>query len=562
MKTNTRYIILLSVLTLTLLLSQIFLQNSISSSQKDSFIINISGRQRMLSQKITKHALQLRSHVKNPNWDYVVPELNQTLKDWEFGLHYLTEDEGASLTNPKVQELFSKAKPYFQEIHAATIAITQMHSVGKVDTLQAEELIERIQSNEENFLELMDEITYELDRISQEKISRLRTIEFILLSFTLLILALEVWGIYQPLSKKLQSKNEQNKNLTTIIDSLENYGVLYLDPDFKVIGGNKGASNLFQFTKEELIGKYLGFLFAEELAENFNQDKWVEMVKQRGMMQISGSHATKSGENFYAASTLLKVETAEGKLGYTLLTVDQSLYLKNRQLNEQNQQLTQFNYIASHDLKEPLRTIKGFLKLMETEYADDLNESYQTMMHHIVHSADRMENLITSLLSYAQTGANLQFVELDLNHLIKAVVSDLQKRMEEREVNFECEKLPKLVASSVEIRQLFQNLISNAIKYTPKNRKPNVKVRCTEEEQFFHFTIEDNGFGIEEKYLHEIFKPFKRLHGSEDTEGQGLGLAHCQKIVELHQGKIWVESIVNDGSRFHFTLSKKLTVNS
>lgn len=171
MRTNTRYIVLLSVLTLTLLLSQLFLQSSISRSQKDSYIINVSGRQRMLSQKITKHALQLRSRVGVPDWDRIIPELNETLADWENGLHYLTKDEGASLANEKVRQLFDQTIPYFSRIKSAALELNQMHQSNNKDIEATEDLINTIESNEDHFLNLMDEITYELDLISQEKIS-------------------------------------------------------------------------------------------------------------------------------------------------------------------------------------------------------------------------------------------------------------------------------------------------------------------------------------------------------------------------------------------------------
>lgn len=557
MRTNTRYIVLLSVLTLTLLVSQVFLQQSISRSQMDSYIINVSGRQRMLSQKIAKHALQLRTQLSVPNWEVIIPKMNATLKDWEDGLLYLTEGEGASLSNADVRKLFNQAKPYFAEIQTAASEITRMHASGQVDVEKTEAQIEIINRNEEAFLDLMDKITYSLDEISQDKITSLRTIEMVLLTFTLFILSMEVYLIYQPLRKTLRKKTEDVKNLSNIIDSLENYSVLFLNQSYQILDCNRGAFLLFNYTKEEILGKTISELFGQELLEKFQGQQWEENLEHRGMAHVKGIHLKNNKEELYADSTLLKVLGQDGKqIGFTLITLDQTIYQKNRVLAAQNRELEKFNYIASHDLKEPLRTIKGFLSLMETEYQNDLNDNYRTMMTHIVHSADRMENLIQSLLSYAQTGSNIQKIELDLNTLVKAVLNDLNELVDQRKAEIDIAQLPNQLGGSIELRQLFQNLISNAIKYTPTDRTPRIKIRVGEENQHYHFTIEDNGYGIEEKYLTEIFQPFKRLHGTESAEGQGLGLAHCQKIVELHRGKMWVESIVNKGSTFHFTLSK------
>lgn len=386
-----------------------------------------------------------------------------------------------------------------------------------------------------------------------------RKVEIVLLSLSLFILGLEVYLIYQPLRKSLKRKDQDYRNLTNIIDSLENYSVIYLDRNFQIRECNKGTLSLFGYKKEDVLNQPLQKLLSAELMLNFPPESWEETIVQRGMVTFTGMHTRQQGDELYASSSLIKIVTDEGRhLGYTFLTLDQSLYQKNRMLAAQNKELEKFNYIASHDLKEPLRTIKGFLTLMETEYKTELDDSYQKMMSHIIHSANRMENLIQSLLSYAQTGSNIQFIEINVNHLLKAVTNDLKELMDERKAEIRIDSMPKVNGGSIEMRQLFQNIIANAIKYTPKTKAPSVQISCIDEAKFWHFTIEDNGYGIEEKYVNLIFEPFKRLHGSHESEGQGLGLAHCQKIVELHGGEIWVESVVNQGSTFHFTIAKSL----
>jgi two-component system, chemotaxis family, CheB/CheR fusion protein len=228
------------------------------------------------------------------------------------------------------------------------------------------------------------------------------------------------------------------------------------------------------------------------------------------------------------------------------------LYIE--QLEQKNKELQQFAYVASHDLQEPLRTIISFTDLITDEYEEKLDENANTYLHYISSSSKRMSQLIKGLLDYTRIGKNFKVSTIDTNKVLKSVIDDLNKLINENEVIFEINPLPNLKGHGTELRSLFMNLITNAIKYKKKNEKPIIKIGATKEDNSWKFYVEDNGIGIEKTHEKRIFLIFQRLHNKDEYEGTGIGLAHCQKIVEIHGGKIWMESIPQIGSTFYFTI--------
>lgn len=224
------------------------------------------------------------------------------------------------------------------------------------------------------------------------------------------------------------------------------------------------------------------------------------------------------------------------------------------QLESRNKELQQFAYVASHDLQEPLRTIISFTEHMSEEYKDRLDETAKTYLKYITGASHRMSELVKGLLDYTRIGKNFKIKKIDPNKILEAVLQDLHSLLENKNVKIEIEKLPKINGLETEIRSVFMNLISNAVKYSKKNVTPIIKIGAIKDVNVVKFFVEDNGIGIEKAYLKRIFLIFQRLHNKNEYEGTGIGLAHCQKIIELHGGKIWAESIPNLGSSFFFTI--------
>ncbi len=225
-------------------------------------------------------------------------------------------------------------------------------------------------------------------------------------------------------------------------------------------------------------------------------------------------------------------------------------------LKRSNQELEQFAYVASHDLQEPLRMISSFSQLLAQEYRGKLDGEADEYIHYVVDGANRMQSLIQDLLSYSRVDSRGKpFEEVDLNYILGAVHSSLQLQIQETAAVIGISPLPTIISDSLQMTQLFQNLLSNSLKFRG-NVLPLIQVSACDEVDFWHFTVSDNGIGIEAQYFERIFKIFQRLHTRAEYPGTGIGLAVCKRIVERHGGRIWVESEPGKGTAFHFTISK------
>lgn len=236
--------------------------------------------------------------------------------------------------------------------------------------------------------------------------------------------------------------------------------------------------------------------------------------------------------------------------------VNHELDVKLTQLRIKNEQLEQFSFIASHDLQEPLRTIISFVKLLEKE--NNFDSESRKYIKFISESTNRMTDLISSLLEYSKIGANPELKLIDCSSLMSDVVHDIDSKIQAYDAEIAYEKLPKLFGYEIELRQLFQNLISNAIKFSKKEEKPKIVVRSSKKDNHWLFSVSDNGIGIERKYFEKIFSVFQRLHAKNEYEGTGIGLSNCLKIIQLHKGEIWVESKAGEGSTFYFTINQSI----
>lgn len=238
-----------------------------------------------------------------------------------------------------------------------------------------------------------------------------------------------------------------------------------------------------------------------------------------------------------------------------LILSQANLAIKNTELERKNKELEQFAFVASHDLQEPIGTSNNFAQLLQHQYSDVLDERGEKYLSYIIQSSERMNVLIKDLLDYSRIGYEEERVLIDCNQLIKKITTDWRAVIYESQARIEVENLPAILGYPVGIKQLFQNLIANGIKFNRLGVKPVIHIRCTKEDQYFHFTVADNGIGISKEYYDRIFLIFQRLHTRSEYEGSGIGLSHSKKIVELHDGKIWLESTPMEGTTFHFTIA-------
>ncbi len=227
------------------------------------------------------------------------------------------------------------------------------------------------------------------------------------------------------------------------------------------------------------------------------------------------------------------------------------------ELERSNQELQQFAYVVSHDLQEPLRTITSFIQLLERRYKGQLDKDADEFMEYIVDGSVRMRQMIQDLLQYSRvTTKGGEFKKTDVNSVLKQTLSNLKTVIDENDAEIIYGSLPEVTADDKQLQRVFQNLILNAIKFRKKevNPKINISVRFDEKNNEFIFSVSDNGIGIEKKYFDRIFNIFQRLHTKDEYEGTGIGLAVVKRIIDRHGGRIWVESELNKGSTFYFTI--------
>ncbi len=243
-----------------------------------------------------------------------------------------------------------------------------------------------------------------------------------------------------------------------------------------------------------------------------------------------------------------------GELAHALESSLEAVSKRNEQLLAKNKELEQFAYIASHDLQEPVRTISSFSTMLNTRYADQLDERGHKSLTFILDSCQRMQALIHGLLEYSRLGKKAEPEDVDLASMIQGVLDDLHASIESKQARITVASLPTLHVYAVEVRLLFQNLLGNALKFTHPDVKPAISIDASRSGRGWQFAVTDNGLGIAPEAREKVFLIFQRLQNRNEYEGTGIGLAHCRKIVEMHGGNIWIEDAPGGGSRFVFTL--------
>jgi light-regulated signal transduction histidine kinase (bacteriophytochrome) len=234
--------------------------------------------------------------------------------------------------------------------------------------------------------------------------------------------------------------------------------------------------------------------------------------------------------------------------------LEQRVLERTLELKRSNEDLEQFAYVASHDLQEPLRMIHNYVELLGERYRTQLDGNAHEFIAFALDGAKRMQQLIHDLLAYSRVGTrNKELVPTDSAQVLAASLSNLKVAIEEARAEIRHDDLPEVMGDPVQLTQLFQNLIGNAVKFRGE-APPQVDVRAQRKGSEWEFSVRDNGLGIAEQDFHRIFVVFQRLHGGDKYPGTGIGLSVCKKIVERHGGRIWVESKPGKGATFRFTL--------
>ncbi len=366
--------------------------------------------------------------------------------------------------------------------------------------------------------------------------------------------------------KKVEEKTAELKQSSDFQDLITKTIPDFLfvkDAEFKIIDANDAFLSLYpEDMRAGIIGTTTVESYDPQEAEMFlEQDR---IAFEKGYTETVETIVFPNGLPATLLTKKVRFEDAKGKsfiLGISrditeVQKAQQDIIRANIELERSNHELKRFAYIASHDLQEPLRKIGGFTDRLEQHLAEQLktDEKAKTYMGFVTSGVDRMRDLIMGLLQYSSvTTSEFDIQRLDANQIVTAAIENLSEMIAENEAQILFSDLPEVGYDKVMLTQLFQNLIGNAIKYRSES-PPEICIGAKRNGKFWEFSVADNGLGIEDKYLEQIFEMFKRLHRKEDVRGTGIGLSLCQKIVERYGGTIWVTSEIDVGSIFYFTV--------
>jgi PAS domain S-box-containing protein len=345
---------------------------------------------------------------------------------------------------------------------------------------------------------------------------------------------------------------------------VSDYAIILLDSNGNIENWNKGAEKIKGYAPDEIIGKNFRIFYSTDDQNKQLPESLINTAITEGRAQNEGWRIRKDGTRFWGLITITALHSADGKIiGFSKVTRDLTDKLISEQaqlqhiaeLDRKNKELEQFTYIASHDLQEPLRTISSFNALFRETYASQLDSD---AMLFIDQAAARMTDLIHGLLDYSRIGVKKDITPINCNQVVADIEMDFFQLIDETGTRLYYDTLPVIKGFHTEIRQIFQNIISNAIKYRSDSRSPEIYITSAEDDLKWVFKISDNGIGMDPKYIHKIFLIFQRLHTRDEYEGSGIGLANCKKIAELHKGDIWVESVPGFGSDFYFSIFKHI----
>ncbi|WP_316811747.1 sensor histidine kinase [Pedobacter heparinus] len=347
-----------------------------------------------------------------------------------------------------------------------------------------------------------------------------------------------------------------------MLEVIDDYAILFLDRYGNVENWNKEAEKIKGYKADEIIGHNFSVFYSEESRRNKIPELLIEEARLKGRSQHEGWRVRKGGELFWGFVTISAIyDDNNVVVGYSKFVRDLTAkrhFEKTteeyaRELEIKNKELEQFVYIASHDLQEPLLTVKNFVELFKDEYKEVFDENAKLYLQFIDRSTERMRNLIKGLLDYARLGGQQAKTLVDCNALMDSLQHDLFSSIFASGAKIHYQDLPIVYGYEMALRQLFQNLLSNALKFKKPDVDPEIQISVVGQDKFWHFEFKDNGIGIEERYNEKVFIMFQRLHNVADYEGYGIGLSHCKKIVELHGGQISVKSVVGEGSTFCFS---------
>jgi len=349
-----------------------------------------------------------------------------------------------------------------------------------------------------------------------------------------------------------------------MVDEVEDYAIILLDRNGTVQNWNRGAEKIKGYKESEIVGQSFETFYLQEDRERGLPRRLLQEAVVHGKASIEGWRVRKNGKKFWSSVLMTALHNDAGEIiGFSKVTRDLTerklaedrLHEYSNNLEEQNRELEQFAYAASHDMKEPLRKIYFSGTSLQERTAGQIDQKSADYLSRILSSTQKMTNLVDNLLNYSKTTANIESAtKVNLNTVVREITSGISETMENQHVHFEIDVLPEIIGVPFQCAQLFDNLIHNSLKYRHPDRPCEIQIRYEQTEEAFDLgkchkiSVIDNGIGFEQQFSDKIFEIFKRL--GTDKNGDGIGLAICKRIVQNHQGAIKAFGNPGVGARF------------
>jgi PAS domain S-box-containing protein len=344
-------------------------------------------------------------------------------------------------------------------------------------------------------------------------------------------------------------------------------GIAHIDLSGRFMSVNRRLCEILGYTEKELIGRAVKEVSHPEDRDLADSQRMRVRSGERASVRFEKRYIKKSGQIVWVDLAVALGRDADGHPRYEIALFDDitarkaaeaALREAHEELKRSNAELEQFAYVASHDLQEPLRMVSSYTQLLMRRYGDKLDGDAKDFTAFIVDGATRMKQLIEDLLAYSRVGTrDKNFKPVEAESSLKRALTNLRAAIQDSGATVTQDKLPTIPCDEVQLAQLFQNLIGNALKFRKPDAAPAVHVGAADRGAEWEFTVRDNGIGIEPQYFERIFMVFQRLHDKGEYPGTGIGLAIVKKVVERHGGRIWVQSQPGAGTTFHFSMPKE-----
>ncbi len=566
-------------------------------------IINISGRQRMLSQRTAFLVERLIEAEENTDKNAIRIELNRLIDlmsrshqdlvqgNTELGLPAELSPDIQAIYFQSPLQLDSQVQQYLKALNRLLKMPNERLARENTDYLN----FIRIAQNG-NLLVGLEKIVLQHEKEIRQRIDDLSNIlNWVLIGNVVIFIALWVM-IFRPMAirvktevanltrlndvleqkvvdrtKEIQSNNaklaDRNEQLQAVLTTAVD-GIISIDNKGIVQSFNPAAQRMFGYMAEEVVGANVRMLMPEPYQSE--HDSYITHYRDTQQAKIIGigrevSGKRKNGEIFPLDLAVSEMQVNEEQKFVGIVRditerkqAEQEVSFMIGKLTRSNEELARFAYVASHDLREPLRMVTNFTAMLQKYYENKLDDKAQEYIQYAADGARRMQALIDDLLTYARLDAeSLKMEVVEGQQVFEHVCTNLAELIHETGAVVDSDNLPTISTNPSRLVQLLQNLVANGIKYQAENNKPEIHVSIDTLDEVWQFAVQDNGIGIKPEYHKKIFEPFQRLHGKHEYSGTGIGLSVCRKIVDSLGGQIWLESEPGQGSTFYFTLPKQ-----